>query len=424
MLYFAAGFVKFMSVRQRYRWAALGHELAAFDALIAARRYDEALAFFREQLDKPTLFGLETSLRRAELLLKFFPDGEDAPPRLNEPADQAFVLYALALTLNLTGGYPGRAVPLYQRHDAICEQTGDDLGLSQSLGHHAKALRQAGRFRASEAVARRGLQVIRARGDYLREAVNLYWLGMGLAQRGAAAEAETALQRSLRIFRARFATQAEGVVNAFLAQRALWLGEPSEALQCANRAWEIGAALEADDARADLHGAVKINTAAARMQGEALVMLGDADAARERLDYALRRAREIEFVEEELPALRVLALWAWRENRLDEARERLARTWQLAERGPFKLYDADSYNLLAQIERAAGNREAAALAAACAFRLSWCDGPPFAYQRGLEDAQTHFQALGVAAPNLAGFNDARHEPLPEVEINPPDEFGS
>jgi tetratricopeptide (TPR) repeat protein len=404
--------------------AALQPDLERFAALIAARRFDAACEQFRARLDRPTLHGLEPSLRRAALLSEFFPSGLNEAPALRAPADRAFVLYALALALNLTGGYPGRAIPLYERHDALCEQSGDVASLAASRGHHAKALRQAGRFRAGEAVALGGLQVIRARGDRLREAVNLYWLGMGLAQRGAAAESEQALQRSLRIFQARFAAQSEGVVNAFLAQRALWLGDPAAALPRAERAWEIGAALEADPNHADLHGAVKVLTAAARMRGEALVLLGDAERGCEWLQLALRRAREIEFVEEELPAQRALAHHALQQRRHDEARALLAQTWPLAERGPFALYHADSRNILARLEAAAGNRAAAIAAAREAFRLSWCDGPPFAYARGLADALAQLDAFGAPAPALPAYEDLAHPPLPVVEINPPDEFGS
>jgi tetratricopeptide (TPR) repeat protein len=407
-----------MSVRDSYTMAALSPHIEVYQQFIGAGKFDEACAWFRERLDKPTLYGLETSLRRAELLLRLFPEGESSLPALSAPADQAFVLHALALTLNLTGGYPGRAILLYEKHDEIAARTGDEVSLSQSLGHHAKALRQAGRFRASEAVARRGLQVIRKRKDSLREAVNLYWLGMGLAHRGAAEESEAALQQSLRIMRDKFAEQAEGVVNAFLAQRALWLNLPEEAAECANRAWEIGAALERDDNHADLHGAAKVAIAAARMQGEALVNLGDNGRGRARLQYALWRAREIEFVEEELPALRVLALAARQEGDAPTARRYLSETWKLAQRGPFTLYDADSYNILAQIEQDCGNTEKAINAATQAYRLSWCDGPPFAYQRGLEDAAAHLARLGVDTPLLPERVKSNFPAMPAGVLKP------
>lgn len=411
-----------MIFRPRYLWEDLTADIEQFNSLIEVSLYDDALGFFREKLDRPTLLGLAPSLHRAGLLQKFFPDGEAALPRLTNPSDQAFVLHALALTLNLTGGYPARAIPLYERHDALAERLGNTASLCQSLGQHAKALRQAGLFRAGEAVARRGLLLIRQRQDPLREAVNLYWLGMGLAQRGADEESEIVLRRSLRIMRAKFATQAEGVVQAFLAQRALWLARPAEAREHAARAWAIGAGLLANEAHADQHGAAKIAFAAARMHGEALVLLGDYAHGRKRLTDALAQARAIEFTEEELPALRALALLAHRENDPRTAREHLARTWELAERGPFALYHADSYNILAAVERAAGNLEAASDAARRAYVLSWCDGPPFAYRRGLEDAAEHLDALSRPAPKLPPYRAENYMPLLEIELNPQDSF--
>jgi hypothetical protein len=406
----------------RYPLASLREEIAVFERLISARQFDEAIRFFRQRLDLPTLHGREASLRRAALLASFFPDGATALPAVSARADQAFILYALALTLNLTGGYPGRAIPLYQLHERLCQD--DTKSLSASLGHYAKALRQTGQFRAGEAVARRGLQVIRAEQDYLREAVNLYWLGMGLAHRGAAVESEAALQRSLRIFRARFAAQSEGVVNAFLAQRSLWLGDAEEALVAAERAWQIAARLESDPAHKDQHGAAKVLIAAARMKGEAMVMRHEAESGMMWLQYALQRAREIAFVEEELPALRALALLAWRQDLEAMARHYLEQTWELAARGPFTLYHADALNILGPLELAQGNHAAALDAARQAFRLSWCDGPPYSYQRGLLDAQALLEQLNAAPPSLPPFDEQAFAPLPELEINPADEFGT
>ena len=417
-----------MSIREKYKISNIHPELENFKALIDAELFDEAVKYWRENLEKPTLFGLETSLVRAALLQKIEVE------KLSETADKTFVLYALALTLNLTGGYPNRAIPLYERHDELAEKSGDFKSLAQSLGHHAKALRQVGRFLESEKIARKGLKIIRRQNDFLREAVNLYWLGMGLAHRGEVSLSETALQRSLRIFRAKFATQAEGVVNAFLAQRALWLELYDEALIHANRALEIGEALEKDENHADLHGAVKILTAAARMKGEAFRVSPSGDKNAEKspegdtlngekfLLYALKRAREIEFTEEELPALRALALLEKERGNFDAARRFLRQTWELAERGQFLLYNADSYNILANIEVAENNRNRAVEAAQKAFDLSVCDGVPFAYRRGLEDAKNLLENLGASVPEIKFCDERRHEKMSEIEINPDDEF--
>ncbi len=439
-----------MPIREKYKLTAIKTEIENFEALIDAELFDEALKYFRAHLEIPTLFGLETSLVRARLLQKIKVEN------LSDTSSKTFVLYALALTLNLTGGYPNQSIPLYERHDEIAGKVNDFNSLSQSLGHHAKALRQVGRFFESEKLAQKGLQIIREQRDFLREAVNLYWLGMGLAHRGEVSLSEIALQRSLRIFRAKFAVQAEGVVNAFLAQRALWLEDFDEAFSCSNRALEIGESLEKDANHADLHGAVKILTAATRMKGEALINLSEASAVagglcwnskisenasvaklqppatadasdtegKNLLLYALKRAREIEFTEEELPALRALALLEMRRGNFETARDYLNQSWELAERGEFLLYNADSYNILAKIEIAENRRKKAIEAAKKAFDLSLCDGVPFAYMRGLEDAKKMLETLGASVPEIKICDESKCEKISAIEINPNDEFAN
>jgi len=108
-----------------------------------------------------------------------------------------------------------------------------------------------------------------------------------------------------------------------------------------------------------------------------------------------------------------------RQGELKAARELLDDAWEPAERGPFRLFHADVYNVLVQIERDSGDQNAAIKAATAAYRLTWCDGPPFAYQRGLQAAKAHLAALGVSEPSLPPFDASKYEPMPQVEIEPP-----
>ncbi len=66
---------------------------------------------------------------------------------------------------------------------------------------------------------------------------------------------------------------------------------------------------------------------------------------------------------------------------------------------------------------------AAVEAATKAYRLAWCDGPPFAYHWGLEKARRHLRELGASEPEMPAFDESKFEPMPEVEIDPADEFG-
>ena len=81
------------------------------------------------------------------------------------------------------------------------------------------------------------------------------------------------------MFVAQNATQSEGVVSALLAQRALWLSDADGARTLANRAWQLAHTrrLERDFIRA------------ARLQGAAVVALGDLATADERLHYTAQR---------------------------------------------------------------------------------------------------------------------------------------
>jgi hypothetical protein len=79
-------------------------------------------------------------------------------------------------------------------------------------------------------------------------------------------------------------------------------------------------------------------------------------------------------------------------------------------------------NVLAQIERDEGNQPAAIEAATKAYKFAWCQGPPFAYHWGLEKAKQHLKELDAAEPEMPAFDETNCEPMPEVEIDPKDDF--
>jgi len=52
-----------------------------------------------------------------------------------------------------------------------------------------------------------------------------------------------------------------------------------------------------------------------------------------------------------------------------------------------------------------------------AYRLAWCDGPPFAYDYGLRTARVHLAALGAPEPEMPSYDPSKHEPIEEIDIN-------
>ncbi|MGH8566892.1 MAG: tetratricopeptide repeat protein [Gammaproteobacteria bacterium] len=357
------------------------------------------------------LYRLSASRQRAEILERLFPDGPDALPRLEDPLAQGHTLNALALAYQFRGE-PQLAVPLFRRCFAIFEREGDRRNAAVLLCNLSESLRRAGKPREAERMARLALSLCRKQQDHLQEAVSLQWIGLTLALCGNERLSETGLRRALAIFSLRRNEQSEGVVTAFLAQRLHWLGEPAAALPVAQHAWELA---RIDRAELDF-------IRAAGLYGTAALVLGDLGTAGERLGHTLTRARAVNLFEEELPALAALAELHRRKQEYTDTRDLLDHIWELARRGPYPTFHADALNVLAQIERDQRNHDAAVAAATQAYVLAWCDGPPYAYHYGLTNARKHLAALGAPLPVLPPFDPARFEPLPEVELNPDDEF--
>jgi hypothetical protein len=146
--------------------------------------------------------------------------------------------------------------------------------------------------------------------------------------------------------------------------------------------------------------------------------LGDLVSADERLHHAVTRARAVGYVEEEIATLTSLAALHQRRGSSARGFEILEAVWEPAERGPYRLLHADARNVLAEIEIAEKNIPAAIAAATAAYRLAWCDGPPFAYDYGLRTAREHLRALGAPEPEIPPFDASKYEPIEEIDIEP------
>lgn len=370
--------------------------------LIGLGRFDDAYVVFRDRLNDATLYRLSAGRQRVELLEMLFPDGVDKPPRLSGQYKQGNALNSLALAYQFSG-QPGHAAPLYRRDIEICREMEDDENLSITLRNLSYALRQAGGLREAEGSARQALEISRRIEDGFKEAVSLQWLGLALAARGETEESKAALDRSLRMFIRQSNKQGEGLSSAYLAHRAVWLGENEKAAGFAASAWELAHVqrLPADIIRS------------ARLEGEAALGLGETARAEERLHYALGRARAVNLVEEDLPALIALAELKRREGDEQAARDLLDDVWEYAERGPYPPFHSDALNVLANIERDAGNADKAIEAATEAYKKAWCDGPPYAYHWGLEKAKAHLNALKSPFPDISPFDESKFEPMPK-----------
>ena len=151
---------------------------------------------------------------------------------------------------------------------------------------------------------------------------------------------------------------------------------------------------------------------AALLQGSVALVAGELVRAEERLHHALTRTRAVNVVEFELAALIAIAELALKRGDPASARASLGDVWEAAERGPYRLRQADAFGVLADIELAEGRKEAAIAAATEAFKAAWCDGPPYAYHRGLGEAKAQLAALGATEPVLPPFDESKFAPMP------------
>ncbi len=381
-----------------------------YNTLIGLSRYDEARRLFYDRIQDATLYRLSASRQQADLLEMLFPDGLDQLPRLSSLLDQAYTLIVLAMGYHNIG-QPKRALSLNRQANAIYEQEHQQEYLSTGLKNLSHTLYQTGALKESQFLVLQALIIERKRNDLVKEGFSLCEVGLTMTARGGTKEAEKAFQRAMKIFSVQKRRQLQGSCNADMAQLALWKSDYATASLLANRAWEL----------ANVERNERDFIRAARLQGDAALGLNDLESADERLHHALTRARAVNLVEEELPALIALSELRRRQGDLQAARELLDDVWEAAERGPYPLLHADALNVLAQIERDAGNLDKAIGAAMKAYRKAWCDGPPFAYHWGLEAARKHLVALGAAEPaDLPPYDESKYEPMPDVEIDPPD----
>ncbi|HXD34223.1 MAG TPA: DUF4062 domain-containing protein [Pyrinomonadaceae bacterium] len=388
-----------------------------YQSLIGLERYRDAFYLFSKHLDEATLYRFSASRQRAELLEPLFPDGIGNPPRLQAAGDQSYTLNSLAAAYVLRGE-PGRAVLLFRRAVEISERENDPTNAAIYLANLSYSLSFSGDFRKADSASQRAIQLGREHQHRYSEGLGEQQRGLNLALCGVRTASEIVLKRYLKISKWGKNQQGEGLVSALLAESRLWFVEPNRALPLAQRAWELAGVkrYEVDFIRA------------ARLHGTTALGLNDLDTAAERLQHALTRARAVSRLEEELPTLTAQAELHRRKNEPSIARELLNQVWDAAERGPYPIFHSDALNVLAQIERDEGNHKAAIAAATKAYTLAWCDGISadgkvcYAYHYGLTNAHKHLQELGAPEPQLPPFDESKFEPMPDVELNPKDEF--
>lgn len=362
-------------------------------------QYDAACDLFYGRITTATYFQFGAYQLHIDLLRALFPDGEEKPPRLQKESDQAWTLNALANSYSLSG-QPRRAVPLFERANAIDEKRGDKRNLAIGLGNLAIQQIATGALRAAAANLRRSIALCREIGDEFNETIGHQELGRLLGYCGAWAEAEQELAAGLALFEKQNVVQGQGIIWAYRALYCLLLARtarPSpasvagEAVAAARHALEL-----ADETSRTKFPYERDYVRAHWLLGAALRLTGDLDAADQQLSEALTRCRTINAVEAEADILLDLArLAAARRGASAHPDEQTSEALRLAqeallisERSGYVLQGADVQLLLARLAQDAGDGAAMRSHAGEALRLATCDGPPeYTYKVAYDEAR-------------------------------------
>ncbi len=370
---------------------------------VRAGQYDEACILFRERLNQLLHYRFGAYQTRIELLRGLFPDGEDQPPRLKEESDRAWTMNVLANSYILSG-QSRRALPLYERQNALREKAGDRLSLAIGLGNTAIAQLSLGELRSAEGNLRRRIDLCREIGNELQEAVGHQELGRLSAYRGVFDEATGELDRALASFVDGNQKQSQCVVRAYRALGALLAGEARPALKSAREAREL-----ADEVARTLFPVELDFVCAEWLLGWSLAALAsDHGSRRDRyltkaethLTEALTRCRRINLVEMEPDILLAWARWHRLKSNPEQARKDALEALSIADRCEYRLKQADIHNFLARLDIEAGDRESAIEHAQTGYERAWCDGPPYCYKPALDEAERLLEELGAPKPEM------------------------
>ncbi len=381
-----------------------------YHSLVGLERYDDAWDIFFDCLHYATHYRLAEHRQRIVWLERLLSGRGEEFPILTDRHRLSKALGALAIS-HYYIGQPRRAASLYRR---AYEMAGEWLEFSErgmTPTDLTLALIDIGALREAVCIARRALVLSRRSKYQSWEGFCLQHLGWVLTLEGELALSHVALHRSRGLFR-KLGDRSENVsfTTGLLADRSLRLGDLTNAQMWADEASELAGTAQ-----------TSINYALLR-QGQIALSRLDFSRADEHLHQALTRARHFCDVGFELSVLIAIAELEFRRNRVVEARAQLEEVWDAAQSGPFHPRQSDAYNVLADIALAKGDKPAATAAATKAYRAAWCDGPPYAYHWGLAKAKAHLAALGAPEPDMPPFDESKFEPMPEVEINPKDEY--
>lgn len=376
----------------------LAPAIELFHTLVGLKSYDAAYSLFSRHITARSLAELGLSREGAEWLEMLFPQGSSqGAPALTGAEQQKNALWDLAICYHESG----QILPAVHLWERIVD--GYEAGASEkqaALDSISVCLLPLGRIYDAEVAIRQSLL------DHLPvRRRSIAQLGHILSLRGRLDEAEMLLEESLSISTNDSRQDQDRIyIRLHLAMHYLRTGRAEKAL----------AAAESASGQATVRQMRRVLAAATNTLGEIHLANHELAKAASHFTAALKRARSISYVQEEITSLIGLARTLGAQGEPDRPRELLNDVWEPIERGSFQMHRAAA--LIAQTELALriGDRSAATAAAREAYKSAWCDGPPYTDHWNLQASGSLLEQLGEAPPLLEAQAGA---PRPELKLN-------
>jgi tetratricopeptide (TPR) repeat protein/transcriptional regulator with XRE-family HTH domain len=357
-----------------------------FHHTVRSWHYDEALRLFQGRLHRPLYLRFGAYETCIELLSALFSDKERRSWRIQDPQLQAWVSTELALCYSRSG-QSKRAIPLFSAALKLNETAGLHEATRAALVHIAEAHFHIGQFANVTAALQRLIDISDEPCSDIHRAMGHQYFGRLLAYEGAYDASKDALDIAQSIFEKKD-PPALGMVCAFRAVRALWMGDSAGGQQAAASARRIAGEV----------GSERDIVRALWLEGAAAVGMGQLDAAERDLSEALARCRKINLLALEPVILLEFARMRRQVSQRIEAVALVNEALTTADRCGYRLNQAELHHLLAQLAIDAGDYESGRTEGEKALEYARCDGHPHCYMRIMVESSALLKELPGPPP--------------------------
>jgi len=355
-----------------------------YHTLIALGRHDEAYVFYRRNLHNQMVHHMSRFRDGAQILESLFPEGIDRPPLLADNLNR----YSATWTLAYCYAYLGEPARIFAVWPRLIEEA-EPRDKAAAIHNYGDALVTMGRLVEAEKFFTECLGVLE-KSDVAKLSGYRSQLAAIATYRGDFEAADQGFQGAMQAFAEirRFTHPGDfGAITKYFEHLVLQQ-KLDEARRLARRAMSLASTTEI----------VQIRIYALEMFGWSAMFDGAYRDAATAFADALTRAREIGGSMSETSLMLAFAELYHSKGEPDRARDALADSWEPLQRGLLRVMHANACNILAEVEHATGRLHEAAQAASFAYRLAWCDGPPYSLMHELERSRGMLTRCGVAEP--------------------------